>query len=368
MQAIFAFQTAKKAEYNIIKKNLEDVFLPNINTKEKQNKEQLVIKVGEAFDRAYKNDIKSIKSDYTESIIEAVKNGQVDYQNKIEQNQKSLKKQLIFDTNKIYNAYLELLTLPNEILHIAKYEKQKKGIENFNLKSNKVLNLILKSKILKKECLKHNISWQKNQGKLRTWYKESIKKDDIYKEYDEKEQVNFEDDKQIILYFFKSIIFKNENINNFFWEKDINWSENKAVLKSMVYKSIKLLENKENELILMSLSKNWEEDLLFLKEIYDYTIDNETQYESIISEKSKNWDIDRIALIDKIILEMAIAEMINFASIPIKVTINEYIEVSKLYSTPKSKQFVNGILDVLSVELKKEGLIKKSGRGLLDNK
>ena len=105
-----------------------------------------------------------------------------------------------------------------------------------------------------------------------------------------------------------------------------------------------------------------------MKDIYDYTVDNEEEYEGIISNKSKNWEIDRVALTDKIILEMAVAEMINFPSIPIKVTINEYIELSKLYSTPKSKQFVNGILDVLSEELKKEGKIKKSGRGLLDNK
>jgi len=371
MQAIFSYQTAKKAEYNITKQNVEDAFLPDMNTMEEQDKEQLAIDrkaAGVAFDLAFQGDMKSIKSDYSKAIVEAIKNGQKAYQDQIVDNQKSLRKRLISDTNRIYNVYLEILALPNEILHIAKQERQRRGIETFNLKSNKVLKLISKSKVFEKECLKHNISWQNNQSELRIWYKEAIKKNEVYQAYDEKDRIDFEDDLQIVLYLFKSIIFKDENIGKFFEEKDISWSENKAILKSMVSKSIKSLENEEDELILMSLSKNWEEDSLFLEEIYDYTIDNEAQYEAIISEKSKNWEIDRVALTDKIILEMAVAEMINFSSIPVKVTINEYIELSKLYSTPKSKQFVNGILDVLSVELKKEGKIKKSGRGLLDNK
>ena len=136
----------------------------------------------------------------------------------------------------------------------------------------------------------------------------------------------------------------------------------------MVLKTIKSVESVESEMVLMELSKNWEEDLLFLENIFDFTVKNENDYHAIVAEKSKNWEIDRVALTDKIILEMALAEMMNFPSIPVKVTINEYIELSKLYSTPKSKQFINGILDVLSEELKKEGRIKKSGRGLLDNK
>ena len=88
----------------------------------------------------------------------------------------------------------------------------------------------------------------------------------------------------------------------------------------------------------------------------------------MIAQKTKNWDIERLAYTDKIIISMAVTEMINFPSIPVKVSINEYIDISKTYSTPKSKQFVNGLLDVLSKELTESGQIRKSGRGLLDNK
>lgn len=98
------------------------------------------------------------------------------------------------------------------------------------------------------------------------------------------------------------------------------------------------------------------------------TVENDDENKNLIAKRTQNWDIERIAQTDKIILSMAITEMKNFPSIPVKVSINEYIDISKTYSTPKSKQFVNGLLDVLAKELTEKGEIRKSGRGLLDNK
>jgi N utilization substance protein B len=92
------------------------------------------------------------------------------------------------------------------------------------------------------------------------------------------------------------------------------------------------------------------------------------EYHQLIAENTRNWEVERLPLTDRAILEMAITEMISFPGIPVKVTINEYIELAKAYSTPKSRQFINGILDVISKELKSRGVLKKSGRGLMDNK
>jgi transcription antitermination protein NusB len=97
-------------------------------------------------------------------------------------------------------------------------------------------------------------------------------------------------------------------------------------------------------------------------------LDNDEDYEKIITDQTQNWDGDRLAMTDLLILKLGLAEMINFSSIPTKVSINEYIELAKNYSTPKSGQFINGLLDVLSQKLQKEGVIRKSGRGLIDNK
>ncbi|EIM78788.1 NusB antitermination factor [Nitritalea halalkaliphila LW7] len=120
--------------------------------------------------------------------------------------------------------------------------------------------------------------------------------------------------------------------------------------------------------LLPEIAMNWEEDKEFFQNIVNFTIANEDNHRDLIAKKTENWDIERVALTDKIILSMALTEMKQFPSIPTKVSINEYIDISKHYSTPKSKQFVNGLLDVLSKELTEAGEIRKSGRGLLDNR
>jgi N utilization substance protein B len=150
-------------------------------------------------------------------------------------------------------------------------------------------------------------------------------------------------------------------------KSDLYWTENKAILRSLVLKTVKAIEE-DQDFELAELSYNWEEDKQFFETIYDKTLINGEIYDDLIASKTKNWDIERISDTDKILLQMAIQEMINFPGIPVKVTINEYIEVSKKYSTPKSKQFINGVLDVIAVDLQNKGVIKKSGRGLIDNK
>ena len=152
--------------------------------------------------------------------------------------------------------------------------------------------------------------------------------------------------------------------------RDLNWEEHRAIIRSMVQKSLKALEEgmAADGLELAPLSPQWDEDRPFMEALYDATLDLDGQFDEVISKKAKNWDIERIALFDKVILNMAITEMVTFSSIPVKVSINEFIEISKLYSTPKSKQFVNGVLDGAADELTSQGRIRKSGRGLMDNK
>ena len=168
---------------------------------------------------------------------------------------------------------------------------------------------------------------------------------------------------------FKNIIFKEKNLQSLFEEQDLNWVENKAIVKSLVNKTIKIFSEEEEESLgLLDLSANWEDDKAFFEELYFQTVQDDEKYEAMIAASVKNWDVERVALLDKIILKMALCEMHIFRSIPVKVTINEYIEISKLYSTPKSKQFVNGVLDKMAQELTTKGEIRKSGRGLIDNK
>ena len=157
------------------------------------------------------------------------------------------------------------------------------------------------------------------------------------------------------------------DIDQYFDELDVRWAENKEIVKGMCVKTMKSIVETGKMKVFM-LSDNWEEDQDFLIGLFEDTIDLDPEIRSSIGAKLKNWEMDRVALVDQVILEMGVVEMIRFPKIPIKVTINESIELTKAYSTPKSKVFVNGVLDRLSKELVKNGIIKKSGKGLLDNK
>jgi N utilization substance protein B len=194
-----------------------------------------------------------------------------------------------------------------------------------------------------------------------------VKKNKEYQSYQETEERDFEKDRNFMLYLFRDIFFKNDIFGDFMESVDISWFDDSDILKSMVLKTLKNLNENDRQIEFSTLSKNWDEDKEFFCKIFEVTVKHDKEYDDIIAQKSKNWDISRIASTDRIILKMAIGEMINFPGIPVKVTINEYIELSKNFSTPKSKKFVNGILDVVSGEFLEKGIIKKSGRGLIDN-
>lgn len=153
-------------------------------------------------------------------------------------------------------------------------------------------------------------------------------------------------------------------MTEYFEEKDLNWHLNKDVVKSLSTKTFKV--DALEDLSLQPLALQWDDDKLFFEELFESTIQNDKDLVLWIGDQTKNWESDRLAMADFILLKMALTEMIKFSSIPVKVSINEYIELAKNYSTPKSGQFINGILDVISLRLIHEKIITKSGRGLID--
>jgi N utilization substance protein B len=153
-------------------------------------------------------------------------------------------------------------------------------------------------------------------------------------------------------------------MTEFFEEKDLNWNLNKDVVKSMSTKTFKI--EALEDLSLQPLALQWEDDKSFFEDLYAFTLESDKDLNGWVEAQTKNWESDRLAMTDFILLKMAVAEMIKFPSIPVKVSINEYIELAKNYSTPKSGQFINGILDEISIRLMSEKIIQKSGRGLID--
>ncbi len=371
MQSLFAYKHCKKANYNLALNQLSDAFLPDLNSMEVQDK-KLLKEQGKEAEKLFKANFKSKDANVFEGsapkINEEVMSAISYYYTQLKKDKRALKEEMLKGVNQLEEQYGWLLTLLISLSSIAANEKAKKGTPDFaNFVKNSVIKVISGNKSLESLSIKSNYSWDEYKNELKSWLRNIIKPSERINEYLRLENPGFEEDKEVILYLVKSVIFKNETIHDFFELNDLRWSEDKPILKSLVTKTIKSLEEGE-PFELLELSYNWDEDLDFFKTIFNTTLAEEYTYEEIIAAKSKNWDIDRIASTDMVMLEMAIQEMINFPSIPVKVTINEYIEICKKYSTPKSKQFVNGVLDVIAVDLQKDGVIKKSGRGLIDNK
>ncbi len=187
-----------------------------------------------------------------------------------------------------------------------------------------------------------------------------------YRTYLELEDRSIKAEKDIVKYIFKKLILQNVSVEQVFEERFINWPTDKEVLKALMAKTLKNFSSEDytkNQLAPISL--NWEEDRQFMLDLFNMTVRYGEDYQLYINGKTKNWEAERIALMDTLLMRMAVAELINFSSIPVKVTINEYIEISKEYSTPKSNAFINGILDKIRTELQASGKIRKFGRGLM---
>ncbi len=277
-----------------------------------------------------------------------------------------IQKEMLSAAEKIINSYEMIMALLIKFADLAsgEFSNNPEKYRNTNLHKNQIVAA------LKSEETFDDYNWNAHQQDVVLWYKSVLIKTEEFESYQKLTAPSLEDDRKIISHIVKKVIFKNELIKSLLEEKDIRWQENKDIVKSMVTRTLKSIEKvgEKWELEVSLLSYDWEEDKAFFKDLFTLSVKSDEDFEQKIAEKTKNWDVNRLAIIDKAILKMALCEMINFPSIPVKVSINEYIEVSKKYSTPKSKQFINGLLDVMATELTESGVIKKSGRGLIDNK
>jgi N utilization substance protein B len=381
MQALFAYGQCKEANYNIGLGQIDEAFLPDLNSMEVQDRDMLK-RQRQQCKRVFAFKVNGSPLDPAEVVEDiahtVANNAQKAYLVNIKSDHQHMLSSMINDAESLIDRFLEVTSL---LITLADYSKieadkrlkispEKSLIGDLNFSKNKVIDFFRNSSKVQVALVKKNISWEDEEENYKGWFRDVLKKDEAFDTYRKTANPNFEDDKEIIDHIVKQVIFKIDAILCFFEERDIYWQENKAIARSLVSRSIRDLEEASipKEFNLPDFSNNWEEDKSFFEKIFKSAIENDEEYSEIIAAKTKNWEVDRLAITDQIILKMAIAEMLNFQSIPVKVTINEYIELSKNYSTPKSKQFINGILDVISVELKTIGKLKKSGRGLMDNK
>jgi N utilization substance protein B len=214
------------------------------------------------------------------------------------------------------------------------------------------------------------ISWVNYPELIRELHSR-ITEDDGFREFMLAETVSFSDEIKLFNHLLTGIIYPNENLDQVLEEQSIYWNDDLEYMISMVIKTLKRFrEDGTQRDPLLPLYKPTEgsgvpEDKDYAIKLLRKSIANREEYIGYIKGNTKNWDLDRIAFMDILIMQMAIAEFIGFPSIPTKVTMNEYLEVSKMYSTSKSNVFINGVLDKVAIQLKESGKIRKSGRGLI---
>jgi len=382
-QNLYAYEQCKGSNLNLARDFIRESFLPDLNSMEVQDKVALSKEAEESiqiFDENVDLGQKLIPNEAGIKVkkiaLEALK--QVHAAN--EKDRQFLLKNMVVSAERIPQLYLLAIELLQAFAkHVGKEVEKKQKLagetpiafgNELNLANNLVLKRLRESPEYQAALNRNGVSLDELELEIKEWFREYIKPAETYRHYLSLANPSLDQDFEVVDDLLKKVIFKNEVILAFFSEKDLNWTENKSVVRSLAAKVLKNASLPETTLAepLPEIAMNWEEDKEFFENIFNFTIANDVSSKVLIADKTKNWDIERLAFTDKVIISMALAEMIHFPSIPVKVTINEYIDISKTYSTPKSKQFVNGLLDVLAKELTDKGQIRKSGRGLLDNK
>ncbi len=382
-QNLYAYEQCKGSNLNLARDFIRESFLPDLNSMEVQDKAALSKEAEEAiqiFAQNVDQGQKLIPNDAGEKVKKIALAALKQVHEANEKDQQFLLKNMVVSAERIPQLYLLAIELLQAFAkHVGKEVEKKQKLagdtpiafgNELNLANNQVLKRLRESPEYQTALSRNGVNLDELELEIKEWFREYIKPAESYQHYLSLANPSLDQDFEVVDDLLKKIIFKNEVILAFFSEKDLNWTENKSVVRSLAAKVLKNASLPEPTLAepLPEIAMNWEEDKEFFENIFNFTIANDVSSKALIAEKTKNWDIERLAFTDKVIISMALAEMIHFPSIPVKVTINEYIDISKTYSTPKSKQFVNGLLDVLAKELTDKGQIRKSGRGLLDNK
>jgi len=277
--------------------------------------------------------------------------------------------------NKAHALYVHLLILLVNLKSLAeqKIEKGKnkllptQGDLNPNTKfiNNKTLCLLAQNLTLIDKAESEEIFWDENpelQGKLLRQIQES----EIYSTYMAAASSSFIEDRKFVAALFMEFIAPNEDLHTFLEEKSIYWLDDFAISNLSVVKTLKSLKPESDEYSRILPVFKDEDDKDFAHNLLTRTLANSAEYKKYVVETASNWDEERISDMDQLLMQMAISELLNFETIPVKVTLNEYIELSKDYSSQKSKVFINGVIDKLAVRFKEEGKLKKLGRGLVE--
>ena len=282
--------------------------------------------------------------------------------------------ELMFSIGKTYDLYHYLLLLVLEVADIAEEKidqalhKRMPTPEDLNPNrrfiDNRVIAQIRNNQAFKKYISEKKLSWSHYPHIPRNLYNRMLAWE-IYLGYMKSDSHDYSSDKKFIIILITDLFANSEELQSNLEEQSIYWNDDMEYISAMVEKTLKKFKaDSKDDAAMMALFKN-EEDEEFVKILFRKAILNQKKCSELIDKNTTNWEVERIALMDTLVMQLAITEVLAFSEIPVKVTLNEYIEIAKYYCTSKSSTFVNGILDNIVKEMREEGLLNKSGRGLV---
>ncbi|HEY9551296.1 MAG TPA: transcription antitermination factor NusB [Prevotella sp.] len=283
-------------------------------------------------------------------------------------NMDNAEKELLFSLSKSYDLYNYLLQLIVAItqeerlrIDIASQRAEREGTEKPNTKFafNKFAIQLEENKMLNEFIENQKLTWDNDKEFIRKMCNH-IEQSTAYNEYMQSEEDSYEADREIWRKLYKLFVQESEEMDSLLEEKNLYWNDDKEIVDTFVLKTIKRFDAKSASKQELLPEYKDIEDKDFARKLFRATILNADQYQRYMSETSRNWDFSRLAYMDVVIMQIAIAEMMTFPNIPISVTINEYVDLAKLYSTPKSGGYINGMLDTIARYLIDTGKMMKA--------
>lgn len=276
-------------------------------------------------------------------------------------------KELLFSLSKAYHLYHYLLALIVAVtkearkhyeVEAAKAQREGEAMPSSKFADNKFAIQLEENRQLCEFVSSLKQTWDDDIEFVRKLYSQIIQSN-VYADYMASDDNSYEADREVWRKLYKSFIMENDEIDSVLEEKSLYWNDDKEIVDTFVLKTIKRFEpgNSENQELLPEYKDDEDKD--FARKLFRATILNADQYQRYMSETSRNWDFSRLAYMDVVIMQIAIAEMLTFPNIPVNVTINEYVDLAKIYSTPKSSGYINGMLDSIARYLISEGLLLK---------
>ncbi len=281
----------------------------------------------------------------------------------------SAEKELFFSLSKAYDLYNYLLLLMIALTNYAQRRldaaksklapTQEELQPNMKFVENRFVAQLEINRQLTEFVTTQKRTWTNDQDFVKSLY-EKIVDSDIYKEYMESADDSYEADREFWRKAYKRFVYNNEELDAVLEEQSLYWNDDKEIVDTFVMKTIKRFEEKKGASQPLLPEFKDDEDQEYARRLFRRTILNADYYRHLISDNTNNWELDRIAFMDVIIMQCALAEVLSFPNIPINVSLNEFVEIAKLYSTAKSGSFVNGTLDGIVNQLKKEGKLAKN--------